>query len=85
MKSRHLMASPAPRTTSDAKKKISHFWIENCAVRYIQRVMSALGQKRTLRLVRSMSALPPESGHRLLTRLSHQRSVGEAAVATTPV
>jgi hypothetical protein len=32
MNSRRLMASPAPRTTSGINR-ISHFWIENCAVR----------------------------------------------------
>ena len=30
--SRRLMASPAPRTKSGIKR-LSHFWIENCAVR----------------------------------------------------
>jgi hypothetical protein len=33
MNSRRLMASPTPRTMS-GMKRISHFWIENCAVRY---------------------------------------------------
>src|SRR6516165_10971571 len=44
-------------------ERISHFQIENCAVRYAQadRPMSALGQKRTLRGVRPMSALPPKA------------------------
>jgi len=43
--------------------RISHFWIENCAVRYIKRTaaMSALGQKQTLGRVRPMSALPPKA------------------------
>src|SRR5262249_28059841 len=35
MNSRRLMASPAPRTKSGIKR-LSHFWIENCAVRRTQ-------------------------------------------------
>src|SRR6516165_12802640 len=35
MNSRRLMASPAPRTKSGLKR-LSHFWIENCAVRRTQ-------------------------------------------------
>src|SRR6516165_2763974 len=35
MYSRRLMASPAPRTKSGIKR-LSHFWIENCAVRRTQ-------------------------------------------------
>ena len=69
--SRRLMASPAPRTKSGIKR-LSHFWIEICAVRRTQAAatMSALGQhrstsnqcplypqKRTLELSHVMSAL----------------------------
>src|SRR6516164_8532762 len=62
LNSRSLMASPAPRTTS-GMKRISHFQIENCAVRYAQadRPMSALGQKQTLGHLKPMSALPPKA------------------------
>src|SRR6516164_6882351 len=62
MNSRRLMASPAPRTKSGIKR-LSHFWIENCAVRRTQagRLMSALGQKQTLKGARIMSALPPKA------------------------
>ena len=44
-------------------KRISHFQIENCAVRYAQadRPMSALGQKQTLGHLKPMSALPPKA------------------------
>jgi hypothetical protein len=35
MNSRRLMASPVPRTTS-GMKRLSHFWIKDCAVGYTQ-------------------------------------------------
>src|SRR5215469_10396679 len=62
LNSRSLMASPAPRTTS-GYERISHFQIENCAVRYAKadRPMSALGQKQTSQHVPAMSALPPKA------------------------
>src|SRR6516225_4846428 len=39
MNSRRLMASPMPRTTSGIKR-LSHFWIENCVVRYTEAASS---------------------------------------------
>src|SRR6516225_4780637 len=39
MNSRRLMASPVPRTTSGIKR-LSHFWIENCVVRYTEAASS---------------------------------------------
>src|SRR6516164_5573306 len=39
MNSRRLIASPVPRTTSGIKR-LSHFWIENCVVRYTQAASS---------------------------------------------
>src|SRR5262249_61273998 len=61
--SRHLMASPTPRTPS-GMRKISHFWIEKlCRPLHPSGpgAMSALGQKRTLLHLRPMSALPPKA------------------------
>jgi hypothetical protein len=63
MKSRRLMASPAPRTTSGPKKKISHF-LDRKLCRSLHPAghpISALGQKQTSRSEIAMSALPPKA------------------------
>jgi hypothetical protein len=53
------MASPAPRTNSGINR-ISHFGFSNCTLHYAPEqadLISPLGQERTLRRIRPMSAL----------------------------
>src|SRR5262252_1780533 len=65
MNSRRLMASPAPRTKSGIKR-LSHFWIENCAVRRTQAGPQPcpLWVKADIAECETNVRFTPKSGHR---------------------